>query len=85
MGDFSKKPRNSDLESQEERIEVLHYAKNLLSPSGRIYMTNWNLRDQVKYEKDYQENGDFDIKIGEFSRYYHGFTILELEELFGET
>ncbi len=73
------------LESQEERIEVLHYAKNLLSPSGRIYMTNWNLRDQVKYEKDYQENGDFDIKIGEFSRYYHGFTILELEELFGET
>ena len=30
-------------------------------------------------------NGDFDIKIGEFSRYYHGFTLIELEELFKET
>lgn len=27
-------------------------------------------------------NGDFQIKIGDFSRYYHGFSVQELEKLF---
>jgi SAM-dependent methyltransferase len=70
------------LETQEERIEVLQDIKKLLSPNGRIYMTNWNLREQKRYEKSHRGNGDFDIKIGEFSRYYHGFTLTELDELF---
>jgi hypothetical protein len=48
-------------------------------------MTNWNLRDQPKYEKSHRGNGDFDIKIGAFSRYYHGFELKELEELFART
>ena len=73
------------LESQVERIQVLKDIKKLLHPNGRIYMTNWNLREQSKYEKSHRGNGDFDIKIGEFSRYYHGFTLIELEELFKET
>jgi 2-polyprenyl-3-methyl-5-hydroxy-6-metoxy-1,4-benzoquinol methylase len=37
------------LESKEERTQVLENTKKLLKPSGRIYMTNWNLRDQAKY------------------------------------
>ncbi len=48
-------------------------------------MTNWNLLEQEKYQKNHRGNGDFDIKIGEFSRYYHGFSLEELEELFEET
>jgi hypothetical protein len=48
-------------------------------------MTNWNLRNQAKYTKNHRGNGDYDIKIGEFSRYYHGFTLSELETLFLET
>lgn len=73
------------LETQEERMQVLKDIKKLLHPNGRIYMTNWNLREQSKYEKSHRENGDFDIKIGEFFRYYHWFTLIELEGLFKET
>lgn len=73
------------LESREERIQVLHDARKLLAPWGRIYMTNWNLREQEKYEKSHRWNGDYAIKIGEFSRYYHGFTVDELAGLFEET
>ena len=73
------------LDSQEKRTQVLRNAKKLLRPNGRIYMTNWNLRDQEKYTKSHRWNGDFDIKIGEFSRYYHGFTLIELNDLFRET
>jgi 2-polyprenyl-3-methyl-5-hydroxy-6-metoxy-1,4-benzoquinol methylase len=73
------------LETVEERIQVLHNAKKLLTPNGRIYMTNWNLLDQERYQKSHRWNGEFDIKIGEFSRYYHGFTLSELSELFEET
>lgn len=73
------------LESRKERIQVLKNAKKLLNPNGRIYMTNWNLQGQVKYEKSHRWEGEFDIKIGEFSRYYHGFNVEELAELFEET
>jgi hypothetical protein len=72
------------LESEIERIQVLLDIRKLLSPTGRIYMTNWNLREQTRYEKSHRGNGDFDIKIGEYSRYYHGFTMTELEQLFKE-
>lgn len=73
------------LESREERAQVLKDSKKLLRPEGRIYMTNWNLREQPKYENSHLWEGEFDIKIGEFSRYYHGFTLIELDELFRET
>lgn len=45
-------------------------------------MTNWNLRKQSRYENSYRGNGDYDIKIGAYSRYYHGFTLDELSSLF---
>lgn len=73
------------LETREERIQVLSEIKKYLAPAGAVYMTNWNLRDQTKYEKSHRWDGDYDIKIGEFSRYYHGFTTEELAKLFHET
>ncbi len=73
------------LESRTERIQVLQDISKLLAPNGRIYMTNWNLRDQTKYETSHRWDGDYDIKIGAYSRYYHGFTLDELSGLFEET
>lgn len=73
------------LETREERLQVLKQARNLLSSFGVIYMTNWNLLEQERYNKSHRGNGDFDIKIGEHTRYYHGFTLEELDWLFRET
>lgn len=73
------------LETREERIQVLKDIQKYLAPNGAIYMTNWNLREQPRYEKSHRWDGDYDIKIGEFSRYYHGFTVEELAELFETT
>lgn len=73
------------LQRESERIKVLENAKKILSPNGKIYMTNWNLLPQEKYQKFYKWNGDFDIKIGEYFRYYHGFSLKELENIFQKT
>ena len=73
------------LESRIERTQVLQDSKKLMNPNGQIYMTNWNLQDQAKYETSHRWDGDYDIKIGVYSRYYHGFTVDELAELFEET
>lgn len=73
------------LETVDERKKVLLDVRSLLSPTGKIYMTNWNLLAQERYQKSHQWNGDFNIKIGEHTRYYHGFTLDELEGLFVET
>lgn len=73
------------LETEEERRTCLETLKKFLSPNGSVYMTNWNLFDQEKYQKNHRGNGDFDIKIGEFSRYYHGFSLEELTNLFETT
>ncbi len=72
------------LTTRQERIQVLQESKKLLTPNGCIYMTNWNLRDQERYEASHRWDGEYDIKIGEFSRYYHGFTQGELAGLFDE-
>ena len=72
------------LQTYEERIIVLHEVRRFLAPGGRIYMTNWNLRDQERYKNSHQWGGDYSIKIGEYTRYYHGFTLIELEGLFSE-
>lgn len=69
---------------REARIKTLEKTKKLLAPEGKIYMTNWNLLEQPRYAKSHLGNGEFSIKIGEYSRYYHGFTLGELEELFDE-
>lgn len=76
------------LQTSEERMKVLQKIKKLLTPDGVIMMTNWNLLGEElfpKYEKSYKWNGDFDIKIGNYKRYYHGFTTEELGDLFYES
>jgi SAM-dependent methyltransferase len=42
------------LETREQRLHVLDEIKKYLAPGGAIYMTNWNLRDQTKYEKSHR-------------------------------
>jgi len=69
----------------EDRLNVLNKAKNLLNTWWIIMMTNWNLlwkNNFEKYEESYLWNGDFNIKIGKFTRYYHSFQLDELENLF---
>jgi hypothetical protein len=72
------------LSTREERISVLQQAKTLLSKTGKILMTNWNLLDftQKKYQSskiaDYPDgSADFLIKIGAHKRFYHAFSEAE--------
>jgi SAM-dependent methyltransferase len=77
------------LEYIEERIQVLQNTKNILKTWGKVFLTNWALEsdfNQSKYSQSkipWSENEfwgtDFQIKIGEFQRYYHSFTLDELE------
>jgi hypothetical protein len=57
----------------------------LLNTDWMVYMTNWNLlweRNFKKYVNAYRGEWDFNIKIGDYSRYYHSFWALELKSLF---
>lgn len=83
------------LSTQEQRLQVLKDTYNLLSLGGVIYFTNWSLQSELN-KKRYSAacipdsrnefwGYDFNIKIWEFDRYYHCFTLEELEYLFKET
>lgn len=79
------------LEKEEERIQVLWDTKKLLKNGGKIYMTNWALESDFNRERYSQSQipwsqnnfwgSDFQIKIGEFARYYHSFSLSELQYL----
>ncbi|NDK08051.1 methyltransferase domain-containing protein [Candidatus Gracilibacteria bacterium] len=83
------------LKTIEERIEVLKQTKKLLNTNGTIFMTNWALNSELnseKYKESMIENSkneflsqDYNIKIGEFIRYYHSFSLQELDYLFKNT
>jgi len=76
------------LKTQKERQEVLQKTLKLLNKGGLIFMTNWNLlspSNSKKYQEIQKWSQDFNIKIWEFSRFYHGFRAEELENLFKET
>lgn len=73
------------LKTIEKRQEVLQKSLKLLNKNGLIFMTNWNLLSDFnskKYQEIQKWNQDFNIKIWEFSRFYHGFKPEELENLF---
>ncbi len=70
------------LETEQERIQVLSDCKKFLKKNWKIYLTNWNLLPQEKYKNSHTGNGDFQIKIWEFYRYYHWFSLEELEYIF---
>ena len=72
----------------QDRKKILKRTKKLLSPGGIVMMTNWNLLGEElfqKYEASHKWDGDFGIKIGAHDRYYHGFTLKELQELFEQS
>ena len=79
------------LESMQERLQVLQDSYTLLKKWGKIFMTNWALESDFNKEK-YNESkilrsenefgsSDFFIKIGEFQRFYHCFSLQELQKL----
>lgn len=80
------------LQTLEERINVMEQARDLLEDGGRIFFTNWALDSELnvsRYEKSRREGSenefwgsDYDIKIWEFTRYYHCFRLKELEYIF---
>ena len=82
------------MQTIDERIEVLRKVKKLLNKDGKIFLTNWSLASEFnkdKYEKSMIVNSenqfwswDYDIKIWKYQRYYHGFSLKELEYLFQE-
>lgn len=72
------------------RLKALSEMKRVLAPGGHIILTNWNLFSKTASARHPQfAPGDFIIPwksgtTGEVlaERYYHGFTLSELEELF---
>ena len=80
------------LKKREEREKVLDYTKNLLKENWVIFMTNWALNSEINEKKyrnmiiDWSKNNfwsiDYNIKIWDFTRFYHCFSIEELEYLF---
>lgn len=83
------------LPDEETRLKSLSEMKRVLKPNGKVIMTNWNLFSKSvgkvvqkgKFKKEGQEfivpwmNSQGEV-LGE--RYYHGFTLGELEDLFNK-
>lgn len=79
------------LEKLEERLQVLQDTRKIVKTGGKIFLTNWTLESDFNKEKykhskiRWSENefwgADFQIKIWEFQRYYHSFTLWELESI----
>jgi len=82
------------LDNISDRINVLKKAKSLLNDNWIIFMTNWALDSDInkeKYSKDIIKNSlnkywslDYKIYFWEYPRYYHWFSLDELEYLFDE-
>ena len=80
------------LDNLEDRLIVLKKAYDLLEKWWKIFMTNWALNSELnkeKYEKSIIKDSknkfwsiDYNIKIWEYNRYYHCFSLAELEYLF---
>jgi SAM-dependent methyltransferase len=82
------------LENFQYRLEVLEEVKELLNDNWLIFMTNWSLESEVnheRYKSDIIEDSqneywslDYKIYFSEYPRYYHWFSLEELEHLFNE-
>lgn len=79
------------LPNEEMRLQTLEKMKNIMKSGGRIILLNWNLYSdwaKDKYKKFEFQTQEFMIpwrtgggeEIGK--RYYHGFTLEELQKLF---
>lgn len=79
----------------QERIEVLNKSKKLLKNGWIIMMTNWYLNSPInneKYKNDVIKNSenefwslDYNIYFWEYARFYHCFSLIELNNLFKNT
>lgn len=79
------------LKTLEEREKMIHILFETLEEGWKIFMTNWALESPLNKEKysksQIQESEnkfwskDFSIKIGKHARYYHSFSLSELEYL----
>ncbi len=79
------------LDSLEKREKMMQLLYSRLQAGWKIYMTNWALDSSVNFEKYMDsripdswnefESYDYNIKFGDFDRYYHCFHLLELEYL----
>lgn len=77
------------IENIKKRIDILSQASDIWDTWWKIYILNWYLHWEENLEKyllsrrEETQNSfgsyDYDIKIGEFSRYYHSFSLKELE------
>jgi SAM-dependent methyltransferase len=82
------------LQNIDDRLVVLKKAFDKLETGWKIYMTNWALNSELNSKRynsaiiEWSENEfgslDYNIKIWEFDRYYHCFSIEELTYLFTE-
>lgn len=80
------------LKTIEDRLVALDKVYNLLEEWWKIYMTNWALDSVVNNEKYinrkiiWSENkywwSDYNIKFWDFNRFYHCFSLEELNYLF---
>lgn len=80
--------------SLEDRLLTLSHWYNCLKPWETVCMTNWALespRNKNTYKNALVQNSenefwshDFSIKIGKYYRWYHSFTLTELEYLASE-
>lgn len=83
------------LDNLEDRILALNNVKTYLNDGWIIFLTNWALNSEILFEKykdciilnskNQYESIDYDIKIWEFSRFYHCFSPKELKEIFTKT
>ena len=79
------------LDSLEKREELINSLKNILNKNWIVFMTNWALKSEINFEKykndeiKDSQNGffwsDFNIKFWDYWRYYHCFSLEELEYL----
>ena len=83
------------LENLEDRIKTLSEMSQALKKWWKICMTNWSLHtgqnrqkyknSQIPNSKNIHNSYDYEIKIGEYMRFYHSFSLEELEYLAKET
>lgn len=83
------------LQTIDERVETLIKIKSLLKSDWKIFFTNWYLNSKINseiYDKDVILNSknefwslDYNIYFWEYPRFYHCFTLEELNYLFKKT
>lgn len=80
------------LDNLEDRISVMKQTYNILDKWWQIFLTNWALNSElnkeryknsiIKWSKNKYGSIDYNIKIWQYTRYYHCFSLEELEYIF---